>query len=164
MAPDKKYGTVAAADMERLLGRTDDRALMQADTGSHYQSVYSYFYVPETVGADTRTDDDAGLGVFLRLGEYADQEETARLAGTTASYYPAQHISDEGDEAQAVTNAAGGGRGILLACDGRALIRSAEKMYLESEDFHQKVRGKCTLDVVAETSITSAGAITMISP
>lgn len=112
---------------------SNSHALVNSDTGTHYQSTYTYFYVPGSSTNSTTTIDDSGLGTILRLGEYADIEETAYNAGsgTYSAYYPAQHIADESGTA-IYTNAAGGGKGILMACDGRILVKSGEKMYLNT--------------------------------
>lgn len=51
-------------------------------------------------------------------------------------FYPAQHISDEGgDNLTKAAGAAGANaRGIALACDGRILIKSAEKIYIHANE------------------------------
>lgn len=124
--------TAALSDLNTSLSNvTDSDALVEDDTGTHYQTTYTYFYVPSTPGAANTSADDSGLGTLLRLGEYADVEQTAYNAGadTYSAYFPAQHIADESGDA-IYTNAAGGGKGILMACDGRILIRGGEKFYL----------------------------------
>jgi len=117
-----------------LQGYTSSDALVDADTGTHYQTTYTYFYVPKTLGADgTSSDDDSGLGAFIRLGEYSDMEEAAYNGNTYTDYYPDQHIAAESDTS-IYTNAAGGGKGILMACDGRMLVRAGKKLYVNADD------------------------------
>jgi len=117
-----------------LQGYTSPDALVDADTGTHYQTTYTYFYVPRTLGADgTSLDDDSGLGAFIRLGEYSDMEQAAYNANTYADYYPDQHIAAESGTS-IYTNAAGGGKGILMACDGRMLIRAGKKLLINADD------------------------------
>ncbi|GAA0783450.1 hypothetical protein E1180_04910 [Roseibium denhamense] len=120
-------------EIDVLKTLTDEDALVQDDTGTHYQTTYTYFYVPASAGSASSSTDDSGLGTLLRLGEYSDVEETAYNAGSDiySAYYPAQHIEDE-SAAAIYTNAAGGGKGILMACDGRILVRGGEKMYLNT--------------------------------
>ncbi|MTI42561.1 hypothetical protein JM93_04331 [Roseibium hamelinense] len=108
-------------------------ALVDADSGTHYQTTYTYFYVPTAANDSTLTSDDSGLGTFLRLGEYSDIEQSAFSNSAQASYYPAQHIADESGDS-VYKNAAGGGKGILMACDGRMLVRVGEKLYINSDD------------------------------
>jgi len=142
-------------------------ALPTRPTGSpsvealNYQTKYTYFYIPKTNTDLTATTDDKGLGTFLRLGGYSDQEETQKADQN--SFYPKKFIDDE--KAASKTNifetAAGPNpatsHGILLACDGRILVKAGEKMYVESGPFHQKTNGTHTLEASGETVIKSTG-------
>ncbi|MBS8262611.1 hypothetical protein DYI23_20465 [Roseibium polysiphoniae] len=138
-----------AALNQALSNRTDDQALMQSDTGTHYQNTYTYFYVPATVGDGSTTSDDAGLGAILRLGQYSDMEQSAYNAGEAAyaGYFPAHQIETETD-AGIYTNAAGGRNGILLACDGRILVKAGEKMSINAtSDIHlESTEGTVTIE------------------
>ncbi|WP_289036556.1 hypothetical protein [uncultured Roseibium sp.] len=138
-----------AALNQTLSDRTDDQALMQDDTGVHYQNTYTYFYVPANVGDGSTTSDDAGLGAILRLGQYSDMEQSAYNAGEAAysDYFPVHQIETETDAA-IYTNAAGGGNGILLACDGRILVKAGEKMSINAtSDIHlESTEGTVTIE------------------
>ncbi|GGB45853.1 hypothetical protein GCM10011316_17450 [Roseibium aquae] len=119
-------------DINDLQRSTSRDALVDADTGTHYQTAYTYFYVPKTLGGDnTSFSDDTGLGGFIRLGEYSDMEQAAYTGNTHSSYYPAQHLAAESGTG-IYTNAAGGGKGILLACDGRVLVKAGEKLFINA--------------------------------
>lgn len=127
-----------------------------------------FYLVPSDSTDDTKDD----IGAFFRLGEYSEVERTAFENYHHDELFPAQHISDEGDDTSVYSNAAGGSQGILLACDGRVLIKAAEKMYLETADYHQQVNGDYALDVdgdytaAVEDSInvsTDNGGITVTS-
>jgi len=109
------------------------------------------FYLVPTSPPSSTTDK---VGAFLRLGEYSDVEHRVFDHGHEDDLFPAQHISDEGDDSSVYTNAAGGSEGIMMSCDGRMLIKAAEKMYLESGDYHQKTNGKHTLDVDGDQTTT----------
>ncbi|MHA7777518.1 hypothetical protein [Roseibium sp. M-1] len=93
-----------------------------------------FYLVPS--GTQSTTSDN--IGTFLRLGEYSDVEKRVFDHGHQSDLYPAKHVSDEGNDSSVYTNAAGGSQGILMSCDGRLLIKTAEKMYVESGDYHQK--------------------------
>ncbi|GAA0780321.1 hypothetical protein E1180_08260 [Roseibium denhamense] len=149
---------INTVDIQKLLARTDDKALMEADTGSHYQTAYTYFYVPGAIGSAQNTADDAGLGTLIRLGGYSDLEEAAETAGTLSVYYPSRHIDDEGSSAAALQNAASGSQGILFACDGRILLKTAERMYFESAAFHHDVDGDYVVEATGNMSLSTTGA------
>ncbi|MTI43092.1 hypothetical protein JM93_00103 [Roseibium hamelinense] len=122
------------------------------------QTRYAFLFVPNS----DKTTEHAP-GAVLRLGEYSDFERGAHAEGMVEDIYPAQHIHDEGDEEAAYTQAAGGAEGILLACDGRILIRSGEKMYLETADYHQMTNGDYALDVDGTMTTTVSDAIELTS-
>ncbi|MTH96215.1 hypothetical protein [Roseibium sp. RKSG952] len=124
--------------------------------------VYTYFYVPNS--QQNASDDEADIGSVLRLGEYSDLEESACESGLLESYYPSQLFTDEdSDSSAALENASGGGSGILMACDGRILIKSGEKMYVETGDFHQRADGKYELEIDDTMAISVDGQIDLIS-
>jgi hypothetical protein len=102
------------------------------------------FYLVPTSSPSTTTDK---VGAFLRLGEYSDVEQRVYDHGHEDDLFPAQHISDEGDDSSVYTNAAGGSEGIMMSCDGRILVKAAERMYLETGQYHQKTNGNHTLDI-----------------
>lgn len=136
-----------------VINATPSKELEETDTGSHYQTVYTYFYVPKASNSAATTADDTGLGAVLRLGGFSDLEEPKGSATATSKgalhavqsqVYPAQHITDE-PNAKAYQNAAGAAttdannqtvkrQGILLACDGRVLLRAGEKTYIHATD------------------------------
>lgn len=128
-----------AEEAAAAAAKTQAEALEQAQVtargaGSHYQTAYTYFYVPKSAGANNTAVDDTGLGALLRLGGYSDLEAKAT---NQAAYFPAQHIADEGAGPKSYTGAAGkpladSKSGILLACDGRVLVRGGERVYIHS--------------------------------
>ncbi|GAA0771305.1 hypothetical protein GCM10009077_02340 [Roseibium denhamense] len=101
-------------------------------------------YLVPSASTDEATDN---IGAFFRLGEYSQTERNAVENDHESELFPAQHIEDEDDQTGIYTNAAGGSQGIMLACDGRILVKAAERMYLETGDYHQKVNGDYTQDV-----------------
>lgn len=125
--------STVASDVTTLEGLSSEFALVdETTTGTSYQTKYTYFYVPATSTDASTSTDDSGLGTFLRLGECSDHE-VALTSANQATYYPAQHVADEGGNA--ATKAAGaatGDQGILLACDGRVLVKAGEKTYLNA--------------------------------
>lgn len=142
---------VRPKDLAQLL-REDDRPnsgpRLPAEPCSPRRNV---FYLVPADGSDEATDN---IGAFFRLGEYSDTERDAFQNDHEDQLFPAQHISDEGGNTSVYANAAGGSQGILMSCDGRILIRAAEKMYLETADYHQKANGSYTLDVDGSFSAT----------
>lgn len=110
---------------------TNSSAIVEEDSGTHYQTAYTYFYVPGVSVDPELSTDDTDMGAILRLGEYSDLEETAYGNGSQvySTYFPTQHIVDESGDT-IYKNASGGGKGILMACDGRLLIRTGEKLYI----------------------------------
>ena len=99
---------------------------------------YQYFFVP----SHQKEEDDAECvtkpGAFLRLGSYSDiEEESAQSDNGVAAYYPSRHIASEAGD-RVYKNAAGPRAaqscGITMACDGRVLIKSDEKFFVETTD------------------------------
>lgn len=131
-------------------------------TGTSYQTAHTYLFVPSDYGADTSsTSDDTNTpGAFLRLGGYSDVESAA---SDVSEFYPRQHVTDAGSDADAVTAAAGSGNdaaGILLACNGRVLVRAAEKLYVHSTDaMHVDTQSTFTLNADSTLSISSGDEI-----
>lgn len=138
-------------------------ALTEDDTGTHYQTSYTYFYVPSSKGSTSSSADDSGLGAILRLGGYSDIETDAVTAQSATPFFPAGYLTDQGDtsatKASTAQNAAGStpasSNGILLACDGHIQIKSGEKMYLESKAFHHKADGAYDVKATGATTIDS---------
>lgn len=145
------------------------------NTGTHYKNRYTYLYLPRTKATPAVPEvkdaqgnittpgvpakADSGVGAFFRLGGYSDEEQTQTT--NQSGFYPAKHISDEGgDGAASVYEKAAGpdastSHGILLACDGRILVKAAERMYVESGAFHQKTNGTHNLHSTEELKIAS---------
>ncbi len=99
---------------------------------------YQYFFVPSHQKEENDADCVTKPGAFLRLGSYSDiEEESAQSDNGVAAYYPSRHIASEtGDR---VYKHAAGPRaaqscGITMACDGRVLIKSEEKFFVETTD------------------------------
>lgn len=143
-----------------------NKALVDADTGTHYQTKYTYFYIPENTGDTSTIDDDKGLGTILRLGGYSDIETASVTNKQAKEFYPAGYLAGQ-DDAEAVkastaTNAAGApvakSSGILMACDGQILIKSGQKMYVETGDSHHKVNGSHALETTGDLDIAAEGA------
>lgn len=99
------------------------------------------------VPSKTNSPSHDKVGAFFRLGEYSDVEQRVYDHSHQSDLFPAQHITDEGNDSSVYTNAAGGSEGIMMSCDGRLLVKAAERMYLETGDYHQQSRGNHTLDV-----------------
>lgn len=99
------------------------------------------------VPSNSNSDSTDNIGTFLRLGEYSEVERRSFENQHHDELYPAKHISDEEDDTSVYTNAAGGSQGIMMSCDGRILLKSAERMYIESADYHQKTNGDHVLDI-----------------
>ncbi len=103
------------------------------NAGTNYQTTYTYFYVPADIADPTSSADDSGLGAFIRLGEYSDIEEESYTNGDYEDYYPAEQVREEsGDDVY--KKAAGGSKGILLSCEGRMLVKSGEKLFINADD------------------------------
>lgn len=119
---------------------------------------YTYIYVPKMQNGAVSGKAADDVGVMFRLGSYSSYEQGLTAADDQAAVYPAKHISDSGDAATAVSNATGenGEYGILLACDGRILLKSGEKTYINVEsDLHvQSNSGAITLESGSNKDIT----------
>ncbi|GGB43153.1 hypothetical protein GCM10011316_13900 [Roseibium aquae] len=122
------------------------------------------FFVPYNVDVDAEVDE---LGAILRLGEYSDVEEVVRRDGYDDEYYPQQHIEDAGQAGKRSTELASGEdryqKGILLACDGRFLIKTREKMYTDTADYHRRTRGTYKLVIDDTYTVTVSGDISITS-
>lgn len=128
-----------------------------------------YFYLPrvrETSGADKKQTETLDIGSILRLGGYCELEANAgKIKEDAEHYYPEQHIKDEGgfSSANIYKHAAGNpaltSHGILLSCDGRFLVKAGEKMYLETGDWHQHVKGRMEIEVNGQTDLHSTGDV-----
>ncbi|EEE43924.2 hypothetical protein [Roseibium alexandrii] len=99
---------------------------------------YQYFFVPSHQKEEDDTDCVTKPGAFLRLGSYSDiEEESAQSDNGVAAYYPSRHIASEAGDG-VYKNAAGPRAaqscGITMACDGRVLIKSDEKFFVETTD------------------------------
>lgn len=107
------------------------------------------FYLVPSNSNSASTDN---VGAFLRLGEYSDVEKRVFDHNHQSDLFPAQHITDEGNDSSVYTNAAGGAEGIMMSCDGRVLVKAAERMYMETGAYHQKTNGSHTMDVNGDMS------------
>ncbi|MTI45206.1 hypothetical protein JM93_01412 [Roseibium hamelinense] len=132
--------------------------------------LHAYLYVPRVPANSDEVSDNIDLGAILRLGSYSDLESQAhRLQEDQKHYYPLQHIQDEGglgNEAiykNAAGSDSGKHHGILLACDGRVLLKSGEKMYVESGDQNVKVHGNYKLDATGSVTVTAGEAVSVKS-
>jgi hypothetical protein len=132
-------------------------------TGTSYQNASTFLFVPSSAGATRRVADDVNTpGAYFRLGGFSDIENTAT---DRSVFYPRQHITDEGSGA--VTAAAGktaSMKGIMFACSGRILLRSAEKIYVHSSDaIHVDTEKALTVLSGDAVTVTAAKTITMTS-
>jgi len=123
-----------------------------------------YFLVPYNVDTDAEVDE---LGALLRLGEYSDVEKMAETDGYVDEYYPQQHIDDAAAENKSATDVASGAgqyqKGILLACDGRILLKTREKMYADTADYHRRTRGTYKLVIDDTYTVTVSGDVSITS-
>jgi len=132
--------------------------------------LHAYLYVPRVPANSDEVSDNIDLGAILRLDSYSDLESQAhRLQEDQKHYYPVQHIQDEGglgNEAiykNAAGSDSGKHHGILLACDGRVLLKSGEKMYVESGDQNVKVNGNYKLDATGSVTVAAGEAVSVTS-
>ena len=127
-----------------------DRNLVETQSkktdGKDYIGKSVYLFVPSAADNATtasnranRTgiDESKSPGSYFRLGSYSDMEAAAST-NEQALFYPRQHIMDSGNtQAANYRNADGEGdnysAGIMLACNGRVLIRSEERTYIHSK-------------------------------
>jgi len=140
---------------------------VSTDPTEKYGTKYTYFYVPNL---PAESQDGIDLGAFFRLGGYSDLEENAfSVEKDERHYYPAKHIEDQGGIAdpKIYTNAAGSSttasNGILLACDGRILLKSRESMYTQTGDQHNQVDGNYELDVSGTVKIAADDTVAVSS-
>ncbi|MGV2976954.1 hypothetical protein AB1P65_15990 [Roseibium alexandrii] len=120
---------------------------------------YQYFFVPSHQKEEDDADCATKPGAFLRLGSYSDiEEESAQSDNGVSAYYPSRHIASEtGDR---VYKHAAGPRaaqscGITMACDGRVLIKSDEKFFIETTDLVDIHCGK-EIQITADTGPITA--------
>ncbi|GAA0780317.1 hypothetical protein E1180_08265 [Roseibium denhamense] len=147
-----------AETITELLAPENDNASPNEAVETSRAAKNTYIYVPGETDEETASADDVRLGAVFRLGEYSDLEESAHAAGQQAAYYPAQHVEDAGSTDRALHTADGGSQGILLACDGRVLIKSNEKMYVETEAFHQRANGPLSIESEGPMTLETTGA------
>ncbi|WP_269582787.1 hypothetical protein [Roseibium sp. Sym1] len=94
----------------------------------------AFLFVPTANGSDTTP------GALLRLGTYCEKEEAATDETNAKLFYPDQFVADEESGLATIYTLASGKDGndvlggILLACDGQALIKAGEKMYINCGD------------------------------
>lgn len=122
---------------------------------------YLYLYVPKASTGNAAED----VGTVFRLGSYSNFEETLTTEADQAAVYPAQYITDSGGGTAAIEGAAGenGEHGILLACDGRVLVKSSEKTYINSEGNIHIESNSGQIDIISGTNqdiVLNAGAST----
>jgi len=141
---------------------SDTEEIPSADT--LYAKPHVYFLVPYNVDVEAEEDE---LGAMFRLGEYSDVEETARADGFIDEYYPEQHIEDAEAAGKTSTAIAAGekdfAKGILLACDGRILLKSRGKMYSDTADYHRRTRGTYKLVIDDTYTVTVSGDVSITS-
>jgi len=142
-------------------------------SGFAFQNKSTYLFVPSSFGADKTTvnDDTNTPGSYFRLGGYSDLENRTPVltAAEKSAFYPRQHITDEtaGGADTVVTHAAGKAptdSGIMLACNGRILVRSAEKIYVHStDDAHLETDKNLTVKTGGSASVNATGPINIHS-
>lgn len=149
---------------------------MATNVGSMNTSVQgssAHLYVPQSPGPDCSTvDDDARTpAAYLRLGAYSTIESRAlpdpNVKGSvdvTQSFYPRQHKTDAGTNV--VEHAAGDPGtykgGIMLACDGRMLMRAGERFYLHSVGaMHVDTESTLTVFAAQAISVTTDSSATI---
>lgn len=91
----------------------------------------AYLFVP-TVGGSSSTP-----GAMLRLGSYCDKETAADDDATAKLFYPSQFVAENTANIATIYTLASGKDGsgnvlggILLACDGVALVKAGKQMYV----------------------------------
>ncbi|MDE1991697.1 MAG: hypothetical protein KGI75_04310 [Rhizobiaceae bacterium] len=126
-------------------------------SGTAYQNSSTYLFVPETLGSDSTvaTDDGTTPGAYFRLGSYSDLETGAQSNDANrALFFPRAHVVDE-----TANGGQGTPKGILLACNGRLLMRSSDETYLHSTgliniDTEDKLNVNADKDIVINSSET----------
>ena len=141
--------------------------------GTAYQTPSTYLFVPGAFGPDTASaaDDAITPGSYFRLGSYSELENRTPALNSVqrTAFYPRQHITDEtaGAADNVVTHAAGKAptdSGIMLACNGRILVRSAEKIYVHSADnAHLETDKNLTVKTAGSASVNATGPINIHS-
>ncbi|WP_117190064.1 hypothetical protein [Rhizobium terrae] len=147
------------------------------------QDSSAHLFVPYSAGPTRSVADDARQpGAYFRLGGYSGIESNALAnpnkkgsADNTAFFYPRQHITDAG--ANVVEHAAGAPvdatptssaktykGGIMLACDGRMLMRAGERFYLHAVSaMHVDTESTLTVFAAADISVTSDATISILT-
>ncbi|MCY1669074.1 hypothetical protein [Rhizobium sp. SL86] len=124
---------------------------------SSIQDGSAHLFVPYDAGRTRSTSDDSKEpGAILRLGGYSSVEQAAT---DLTKFYPENHNAAEGGNnlTNAVGPSSGGYRGgILLSCDGRMLMRTGEKFYLQSV-------GDMDIDSNANMKIAATGTMNIES-
>lgn len=99
-------------------------------SGMAYQNSSTYLFVPGALGKDASAlnGDGSTPGAYFRLGSYSDMETGAQSNDANrARFFPREHVKDE-----RANGSQSAGKGILLACNGRLLMRSSDETYLHS--------------------------------
>ncbi|GAA0783976.1 hypothetical protein E1180_09525 [Roseibium denhamense] len=131
-----------------------------------YDTKHFYFYLPRLSENEEDVPDNIDLGAIFRLGGYCELEEQAGDVEEDAEhYYPEKHIEDEGGlgSDNIFQHAAGSSpstsHGILLACDGRILLKAGEKYYLQTADQNIDVEGNYELEVSGNVDVAAEGSV-----
>ncbi|MTI43734.1 hypothetical protein JM93_01621 [Roseibium hamelinense] len=136
-----------------------------------YNTKHAYVYLPKIQSEKTdKAPDGIDLGAIARLGGYSDLEQSAHKVETDQlHYYPQKHIDDAGgkDSENVFKQAAGpdsdSSHGILLACDGRMLVKAGERLYVETGDQSYQVNGNYELDATGTITLSAGGEVTVKS-
>ncbi|MDL2408875.1 hypothetical protein PY650_25185 [Rhizobium calliandrae] len=141
------------------------------ETKTSVQGSSAHLFVPSAGPTQSVADSARQRGAYLRLGGYSGLEKALASpnkkgsADSTASFYPRQHITDAG--ANAVEHAAGDSTaayksGIMLACDGRMLMRTGERFYLHAASaMHVDTESTLTVFAADDISVTSDSSISI---
>ncbi|WP_395175144.1 hypothetical protein [Roseibium alexandrii] len=139
---------------------TTQKAQIQSDTK------HVYFYLPRISENESDVPDNIDLGAIFRLGGYCELEEKANgIEEDTEHYYPKKHIEDEGGAgSEDVYEKAAGpspqsSHGILLACDGRMLVKAGEKYYMQTGDQNIDVEGDYELETTGKIDLSAEGTV-----
>lgn len=135
-----------------------------SSASTSYDNIFAQLYVPSSKLTSIALSADTP-GAYFRLGGYSDIEDAANTADTLSQFYPRQEITDESSDALANSAGASSGEsGILLACNGRLLVRAGEKAYLQSGDtMHVDAVGSMTLHTDADMSVDATGNVSITS-
>lgn len=102
----------------------------------------AFLFVPTASGTDTEP------GALLRLGSYCDKETEATDKATAKKFYPDEFVSENDGSISTIYEEASGKdgndvlSGILLACDGRALVKAGDQMFINCNDTLHVESGK----------------------